>query len=734
MLSKMKKLLLSALVLPFCLAAQSPTVKKANQLYKSYSYSKVIEKLENKKDLSTNAKRELAESYRMLGQYEKAEATYSAVVKAPDYQPADVLAYAQILKMNAKYAEASTQLEVYSDLKANDSRAKVVKENKNYIEELLKDKGNFKIKSLAMNTKDQDFGASYFKNQLVYTSSSHFVSAAQRKWNGNNLDFLDLYTANFDSTGELKDQKLLSDVNKKYHEGPASYNKAGDIAFYTVDNYKATSLDGVRNLELFESTFRDNKWSALIAFPLNNKEYSVGHPALNADGNILYFASDMPGGNGGVDLYKVVRGADGKWGTPENLGSDINTEGNETFPFLHENGLFFFASDGHPGLGGLDVFACRLSNGKFSKIKNLGTPVNSSKDDFSFVMNDKQTKGYFASNRETGKGSDDLYAYDVVKPLSFGKIIKGVAKDKEGNILADVDVTLYNDKGEIIMTVRSLAADGSYLFEVDDTEADFTIAGAKEKFDGATVKVSTKGKEDVIKTELVLPKKEEYSLLLLITDKKTKVPLEGVKIKMTDASGKEVDFVTNATGDYREQLINKKAGDLLGYKIELKKEGYLSKTVDFSKKLEAPGVINVHENLDLSMGKMELGTDIGELINIKPIYFDVAKFNIRPDAAKELDKIVSAMNEYPAMVIELGSHTDCRAPQAYNMTLSDKRAKASAAYVISKGISKDRIYGKGYGESKLKNDCACEGPVKSTCSDDEHQQNRRTEFIIVKLK
>lgn len=730
----MKKIILSALLTPFCLAAQSPSVKKADQLYNSYSYSKVIEKLENKKDLNTDAKRKLAESYRMLGKYDKAESTYSAVIASKDYQPADVLAYAQILKMNAKYAEALTQLEVYSDLKTGDSRGKVAKENKNYTAELLKDKGNFKIKSLAMNTKDQDFGVVYYKDKVVYTSSSHLISAAQRKWNGNNLDFLDLYIAGFDSTGEMKEAKLLSDVNKKYHEGPASYSKAGDVAFYTIDNYKSTSTSGIRNLELFESTFRDNKWSPLAAFPLNNKEYSVGHPALSADGKVLYFASDMPGGKGGVDLYKCERGADGKWGKAENLGDNINTEGNESFPFIHESGMLFFSSDGHPGLGGLDVFASRLSNGKFGKIKNLGAPVNGSKDDFSFVMNEKQSKGYFASNREGGKGDDDIYAYDVIKPLRFGKVIKGVAKDKQGNTLADVDVTLYNEKGEPIMTVRSLASDGSYLFEVDETEATYTIGGTKEKFDGASTTVKLAGSGDEVQTELVLPKKDDYNVVLLVTDKKTKIPLEGVRIKLTDGTGKVNTFTTQGTGDYRELLKGAKPGDLLSYKIELKKDGYLSKTVDFSKKLQAPGVINLHESLDLSMGKMELGTDIGELINIKPIYFDLGKFVIRPDAATELDKIVAAMNEYPSMVIELGSHTDCRATQTYNMSLSDKRAKASAAYVVSKGISPDRIYGKGYGESKLKNGCACEGAVKSTCSEEEHQQNRRTEFVIVRLK
>ena len=729
----MKKLLLSALLLPFIATAQSPAVKKADKLYKSYNYAKVVERLANKKDLGTDARRELADSYRMLGDYSKAEVVYAALIAKPDYLPADVLAYAQILKMNGKYAEAITQMEVYSDLKKNDSRGLLVKENKNYAAELLKDPGNFKIKSLTMNTADQDFGLTYFKGQVVYTSSRHHVTAAQRKWNGNNLDFLDLYIATPDSTGELKESKLMSAINKKYHEGPASYNKEGTKAFYTIDNYKNTSTEGVRNLELYESTFKDGKWGPLKAFILNNNEYSVGHPALSADGKVLYFASDMPGGKGGVDLYRVALGADGIWGQPENLGDQINTEGNETFPFINENGVLFFSSDGHPGLGGLDVFASRLNGNKFSKLKNLGIPVNSSKDDFSFVMNVKESAGYFASSRESGKGSDDLYFYQVLKPLQFGKIIKGVVKDEQGNSLGDVAVTLFNAKGEPLLTVRSLPVDGSFLFEIDETLADFKIGGTKEKFDEAMLNVSMRD-QAVVTTELVLPKRKEYGIFLLITDKKTNLPLQDVKVKMTNANGRDTVFNTTASGDYREALQDKRLGDVLSYTIELKKEGYLSKTLEFSKKLENPGFINLHENLDLSMGKMELGSDIGQLINVQPIYFDVGKFNIRPDACKELNKIVSAMIEYPAMVIELGSHTDCRAPKASNMILSDKRAKASAAYVVSKGISADRIYGKGYGESKLKNDCACEGAVKSTCSEDEHQQNRRTEFIIVKLK
>lgn len=727
----MKKIIVFILVFPLLLAAQTASVKKADKLYKSFSYAKVISKLEGKEDINTNARRELAESYKMLGHYTKAEETYAKVVKADDKTPADYYAYAQVLKINGKYDEAIAQLDQYSSLQSNDTRVLMLNKNRNYTSELLKDKGQFKIKNLEMNTEAQDFGTAYFKDKLVYTSSRHFISAAQRKWNGNNLDFLDLYITDFDSTGEFKTTALLSEVNKKYHEGPASYNKNGNVAFFTVDNYESTSQDGTRTLQLFESHFKNGKWTKLEPFKLNNKEYSVGHPALSEGGNILYFASDMPGGKGGVDIYRIIRNADGTWGKPENLGDNINTEGNEMFPFIHESGLLFFSSDGLPGLGGLDVFVTQLINEVPGKVVNLGVPVNSAHDDFTFVMNSEKLKGYFASNREGGKGNDDIYSFDLLKPFKFGKQIKGVAKEKDGTILAGTHVNLYNESGQVIKSATT-KEDGSYTFDVEDNQ-DFKLLGQKENyFDGKNT-ANTKGPEEIVIANLMLDKDPGFSLLALVTDHKTGQPLEGVKMKITDEAGQVVDFTTPAGGDYKAPILNKKLGDGIVYKIELSKEGYISKTVNFTKTLDKPGEVKIHDALDLSLGKIEVGTDVGKLININPIYFDVNKFNIRPDAAAELDKIVKVMKEYPAMVIELGSHTDCRASMAYNMNLSDKRAKSSAAYIVSKGIQKDRIYGKGYGESKLKNGCACEGSQKSTCSEEEHQQNRRTEFIIVKL-
>ena len=206
-------------------------------------------------------------------------------------------------------------------------------------------------------------------------------------------------------------------------------------------------------------------------------------------------------------------------------------------------------------------------------------------------------------------------------------------------------------------------------------------------------------------------------------------------VTITDKKSGAVVFEgkTSQAGDFSKALENVKLNETLNYTVTLKKEGYLTKTVDFSKLVTKLEVINIHENLDVSLTKIEVGSDLAKLVDVKPIYFDMSKYNIRKDAAVELDKIVKIMNEYPSMIIELGSHTDCRGTIQQNQTLSDNRAKASADYIKSKITNPERISGKGYGEAKLVSDCPCEGTVKSKCSEEEHQKNRRTEFIIIKL-
>lgn len=726
-----KALILFCFILPISFFGQS-SLKKANNHFYNYSYTKVIEKLEGeKKQINTDAQRKLADSYKITGNFAAADSVYSIIMKASDKTPQDIYAYAQILKMNAKYAEAQKQMDAYSALNAADSRTKLFNQNKTYTIDLLKDKGQFEVKNLAVNSTEQDFGVTYFKNEIVYTSSKHDINAAYRRWNGNNLPFLDLYSGKLEENGEITNSKKMSSLNKKYHEGPASYNKTGNIIIYTQDNYQSKSSDGIRKLELMESTFKDGTWSEKIPFALNNKEYSVGHPSLSADGNTLYFASDMPGGIGGVDIYRVIRNADGTWGKAENLGEKINTEGNEMFPFVHESGMFFFSSDGRPGLGGLDVFVSQLKNNQFTKVINLGTPVNGSKDDFSFVLNESKTKGYFASNREGGKGDDDIYSFNLLKQFQFGKTIKGVALDKAGEILANVKVELVDNNGKLISTVFT-DKNGAYSFDVENAGA-YKLSGQKESYVSGKNNVSISEEQEFAEANVILEKDPGLSLVAIITDGVTKKALDGAKVTILENGNQPFDnFITKADQGYRKTLPNNKVGDKLNYKIKIEKSGYLTKEVDFNYLISKTGDINVHEALDITLSKLEVGADLAKMIDIKPIYFDLGKYTIRKDAAVELDKIVKVMNEYPNMEVELGSHTDCRATAVFNEKLSGNRANASAEY-IKKSITKpERISGKGYGESKLKNGCACEGAVKSTCSEEEHQQNRRTEFIILK--
>ncbi|MEI6021361.1 MAG: OmpA family protein, partial [Bacteroidota bacterium] len=665
--------------------AQDQT-KKVEKDYNHYSYSKVIERAEGRKAMPIAIQRELAESYKRLGQYQKCETQYEKLALMPEKAASDVLAYAQILRMNGKYAAADEQMTLYGQMNATDSRVIELNKNKNYLQFLLVDNGYYKIKNLDLNSAEQDFGPAYYKNQLVYTSSRADISASMRKWNGNNLSFLDVYIADVDSqSAELEHSKRLNLINRKYHEGPISYSEDGKVVFYTRNNYNENSSDGVTTLELYESTDKDGVWSEATPFQYNNKEYSVGQPALSADGHILYFASDMPGGKGGTDLYRCERLGDGTWSAPVNLGDTINSEGNEMFPFLNDDDMLFFSSDGHPGLGGLDVFVTPMSEHISQKVINLGVPLNSSKDDFSFIMNKEHKKGYFASNREGGKGDDDIYSVVINKGFNFGVRLKGKAVDKNGEALGGTVVNLYSDGPEPLLSTFT-KKDGTFKFDlVEPTE--LIVTGIKSGYFGDRKNILPDSSDEKEVT-LVLEKNPGYTLYALITDNKSKQIIEGAHVKITDVeTGKVIEFVTGPTGDYRKLLDQNKWGDNLSYNIEIKKEGYLSKILHFEKVLDKAGDINLHENLDISLAKIEVGIDIGALVNLKPIYFDVDKSNIRKDAAVELDKIVNIMLENKGMEVELGSHTDCRATASYNLSLSDRRAKASATYIINKGIS-----------------------------------------------
>jgi len=704
---------------------------KGDKYYSYYSFNKAIDKYKAVKDLTVDGQRKLAKSYKNIGKYAEEESAYTSFIETAGATPEDYYEYASILIINGKYDEAIKWMNKFKSLKPNDLRVKNFTFDRATIEKLQKDENRYKIINLDINSEEDDFGPAYYNDKIVFASSRERVTTVKRVYNWNQEPFLNIYVATI-AGDQLKNVKSFSKkLNQKLHEGPACYSHDAKIFAYTQNNYEGKSKDGVINLQIFFKAMKNDEWQESTPFKLNNNEYSVGHPFLSRDGKTMYFASDMPGGYGGVDLYKIKCDNYGNWGNPINLGNKINTEGNEMFPFIEEtSSTLFFASNGHQGLGGLDLFITPVKGDTtFGKVINMGFPMNTQYDDFALIINDEMKKGYFSSNRAGGKGGDDIYSFELLKPFTFQKMVKGIVKNDKGEVLPNAVIRLLDDNN-IEKTKITVGTDGAYSFEVDDAKK-YTLAGTKEKYLEGKNTFSSEGKEDIIYSNLILEKEPKLSLHAMITDKSTLLPLEGVKVKLlNNLTGKEDDFITTSSGDIRKALTENKLKDRITYNIVVEKDGYLSKTITYNRLLDKDGQYDISISLD----KIKAGLDIATLIEIKPIYFDLGKFNIRKDAALELDKIVRVMNENPKMVVELGSHTDCRGSMASNESLSNKRALSSAEYIKKKITNPERIYGKGYGESRLKNSCACEGAVKSTCTEAEHQQNRRTEFIIIKTQ
>jgi outer membrane protein OmpA-like peptidoglycan-associated protein len=547
------------------------------------------------------------------------------------------------------------------------------------------------------------------------------------------MNFLDLYSSEIGQNGELvKIKNLSKGVNKKYHEGPACFAKQGTIMAYTKNNYSGNSKEGIIKLQLFFSEYKEGKWQNEVAFKLNNDEYSVGHPWISEDAKTMYFASDMPGGFGGVDIYKITKKVSGEWGEPNNLGSKINTEGNEMFPFYSEtNSMLFFSSDGQLTFGGLDLFVAKNNEDSIIDVLNMGYPLNSQYDDFAVIMDRSLKKGYFSSNRIGGKGDDDIYRFDLLIPFKFKQQLKGSATDNLGNILAGEYISICDETGKVIAAGYT-DENGNYSFEVEP-DKQYLLKFGKGKYE-ATKLFNTFTPNPVVISDITIKKDPDLKLYCLLTEVNSKDKIEGALFTIVDRKTGKTEFYTSSmTGDFLKILSDNNLGDTANYKITIEKEGFIPKSFNYVKVLDREGQYNLHEDLDISLTKFSVGMDLTKYLNIKPIYFDYDKFNIRPDAALELDIIVKVMNENPTMVIELGSHTDCRGTKDYNEKLSTRRAESSAEYIKKRIKNPERIYGKGYGESKIINGCECEGSKVSKCSDVEHQMNRRTEFVIVKM-
>ncbi|RAJ16761.1 OmpA family protein [Olleya aquimaris] len=633
-----KRLLLSTLItiLTFnvSFSQKDGISSSAEKKYDNLSYvatTKELLKLVENGNKTPEVYKKLANAYYFNTQMEEASKWYGELFKLDAVVEYEYYyRYAMSLKAIGDYERANANMKKFAVLKPDDSRAILFSKSPNYLETIEALSGDFELENLDFNSRFSDFGTSFYKGGIVFASSRG--DGKIYKWN--DQPFLDLYYIGRDDNSA---KPFSSTLNTKYHESSTTFTQDGNTIYFTRNNYYKGKVrksdEKVNGLKIFRAEFIDGEWANITSMPFNNDDYNVAHPALSLDESRLYFASDMPGTQGKSDIYYVDILEDGTYGDPVNLGSKINTEGRENFPYISNNGTLYFSSDGHVGLGGLDIFMTKLDD-PTQTVTNLGKPINSSRDDFEFIIDEFSNEGYLTSNRYNGKGDDDIYRFS----RSFcTQLVSGTTVNKETNaIIPYASVVVINEKG---IEVQNLTSDqnGSFSYEGPCNKQKYNIIASKDGYiqSDQTFIVDPTKKEDVV-----------------------------LKLNLTPETTKPAD----------------------------------------------------------------VGRDLVEVLDLKPIYFDFDKSNIRPDAEVELWKVINYMKKYPTLRIEVQSHTDSRASDDYNMALSNRRNVATKQYIIKKGgISPDRLEGRGYGETMLVNRCS----NSVECTEDEHDWNRRSNFIVI---
>lgn len=620
----MKKiyLTLSFVIASGLLSAQNKNTQLADKLFNRYEYvdaAKEYLKLTEKGTADSYVYKQLADSYYNVFNTKEAAKWYAKATQ--EKQDAETYyKYAQMLKAEGNYSEADKQMKQFASLAPNDQRAKTFNANPQYLPSLKNQAKLYNIVKSDISSDKTDFGAVLTNDNSVYFSSSRNTSKRSSNWNDE--PYLDLYKATYNSNGTISEAIAVDNLNTKWHDGPATISADGSTMYYGSESFneKEFTKDKVKQAKfgkiyLYKATNKGGTWSDSKPLPFNNPAYDVRNPSISKDGKTLYFSSNMPGGFGGEDLWKVSVAGD-EYGTPENLGAKINSEANESFPFITDDNILFFSSNGKQGFGGLDIFKIELNKG--TDAVNVGAPVNTEKDDFAFTYNTAKKIGFFSSNRG---GSDDIYVADPVCGVQAIAVVKDA---KTGNLLVDATVVLVD---------------------------------AKQKVWG------------------------------------------------NQATGSEGKTAFGVVCD-------------VPYSFQVSKEGYESGVFGVAKTYGGEIVVEALLNPILPI--------ITETeVILQPIFFEFNKSNITQQGAAELDKLVQVMIEYPTMVIFAKSHTDSRGKDKYNLDLSDRRAKATVQYLVSKGIAKTRISGQGFGESEPKVIC-------TDCTEEEHAKNRRSEFLIVK--
>ncbi|MFV9551148.1 OmpA family protein [Algibacter sp. PT7-4] len=638
---KLKNNITAALLVlsTFSTFAQNDLQKKADNLFNNFAFVQATSAYHNliNHNINTNyATRQLADSYAYLRNPDSAVVYYEKVVKQNHVPIEYYYNYAQALRGTKNYEASRTWLKQFKDAGGNIKEQHYL-EDSDFLNAIFNATKQYVLKPVKFNSKFSDFGAYQHNNKIYFTSARDEGTLKKHLNAWDEEPFLNIYVTEKNANTVVNNKsKLKGKINSVYHDGPLTITKDGKTMYFSrtnfIKNFLGKNGEGISNLKIYKATLVDGKWSNIEDLPFNSNHFSNGHPALNEDETKLYFASDRSGGYGGSDIY-YVNINNGSYSQPINAGTVINTNKNEKFPFVNSKGVLFFSSDGHPGLGLLDIYGTVSDKNKNIKsIINLGTPVNSSKDDFSFFMNQDGLSGFFASNRKGGIGSDDIYAYDRIPPLN-------------------IEGTVYNDSNN-------------------------------KAINNAT-------------------------------------------ITLVDSNNVITTTKTNENGHYIITINRDTA-----YQITVNKDGYNKNTKSVSSKNTSRDTRSISHDF-LMQAKVVITEKPIETISLSPIYYNFNSASIRKEDKESLDYIVKSMlNTYPKMSIKIASYSDSRGPNNYNYLLSQKRASAAYNYLIKQGINPSRIINyKGFGEEKLLNNCN----NSSNCTKAQHQINRRTEFIVVKM-
>lgn len=889
----------------------SKSVQRADRVFGDGNYDKALDlylRAASEEAVTAHLARQIGSCYRFQGDMAQAEIWYEKALQQPDHNASDYLLLGYAQKANGKVELAAATLKKRYALDMLPDLVQRPQSASSFVAQLRDGFLDFRVIPVGINSSESDFSPIIYRDALVFATSRFDRELANLDRQINPQQHLSLYTARLSSSGELGTPFVFSnDLLSRYYTGPIAFSPSGDTAYFVRKKYlKARRGDEKQmadnNLKIHRAIYNHGEWVDEGPLPFCTDSYSVGDPAVSPDGKRLYFTSDMPGGLGGADLYYREIKSGGTFGDAINLGSKINTAGNEMCPFVAKDGTLFFASDGLPGFGNLDLFAAYPNASGFDYVTNLGYPVNGTYDDFGLTLSSNGDVAFFSSNRPGGLGDDDIYKIEVkkiivthtldgqvvdnkgapvisatIKVMDGDKVVNTILSDAAGKFTAKlndglkvelradrtdyfpasvevntyglglkpttipVKITMTRDIGYTLTATILSLTDGKPIvgartiaFPPDTTKAlvgsadqlgrvrfkldkdtDYRIRVEKEGFISKWFTLSTKGHErgELNMSALFdtrLQPEVKPGLSGKVTDAKTSLPLGNVVVTLSsDKLPQPIRLATDNTGQFSQTdlpegvysvkmekdgyspmeislplgkepfninsqfslalqpansslvavglVTNKDDGTPLKdvivtlldkatnekiqnktddfgsfdfkldpdhiYIVKLEKEKFFAKTLMVTTQGVPTGMFNLNTAYDLKMEPIVMN----KAIEIPNIYYDLGKWNIKPESATELDKVVTLLEENPTIRIELSSHTDARGSSQQNMTLSQKRAQSAVDYIVSKGIAVSRIVARGYGDTMIKN--RCKKGVQ--CTEAEHAVNRRTEIKVI---